>query len=190
MLFFYYGAFGIGSDVEQSLNWEGGYNYTINFIFDNPIETIRIFLRTIYYEYEHYYYSAFGVYLSGFTLRVPHILINTMVIILIASVFYGKKDEWQPTILQRSIYLTISAIVFGLCMVSMFLGWTSDTRDIIIGVQGRYFIPILPLLLIIFKCSKIQIPYRVYCNILVTGFLLLQGLIVKHILNYTIGLYT
>ncbi|MFT4007092.1 MAG: DUF2142 domain-containing protein [Lacrimispora sp.] len=36
----------------------------------------------------------------------------------------------------------------GLVLTSMLLGWTPRNLDYITGVQGRYFIPLLPLVLL------------------------------------------
>jgi len=39
-------------------------------------------------------------------------------------------------------------------MLAMLLAWTSITRDEIQGVQGRYFLPILPLAYWLFASKK------------------------------------
>ena len=46
------------------------------------------------------------------------------------------------------IALTILA-VGGLIFTSLFVQWTTCGSDSIAGIQGRYFIPILPLLMLL-----------------------------------------
>jgi len=172
-----------GSD----LNWEGEHNYTLSFVLRNPVETIIIFLRTFFRSAHIYVYGVFGLYLSGHTLVLPRVLIYIIIGISIASCYYGKRDEWQPTIGERAVYFSISAMVVGLSMAAMFIGWTSDTSDVVIGVQGRYFTPLLPLAALIIRISRFQIPYKSYRNILIVGILLIQGFIIKYILDFTIN---
>jgi len=181
-----YGYFNVIGGIEQEPNYFGGQNYRLSFIFENPIETIMIFFRSITYYYNFWFYGIFGLYLSGLTMYVPLWLINVTILMLIASVFCGKRDEWQPTISHRVIYFIVAVVVFGLCLASHFLGWTSDTFLMIAGVQGRYFLPILPLLLLLLKCSKIQIESKNYRFALIVGYIMVQSHVIEYIINWTI----
>ena len=49
---------------------------------------------------------------------------------------------------MRPALLALSAAVVLSFMATMFLTWIHNTDKIIVGVQGRYFIPILPLLML------------------------------------------
>ena len=172
---------------EGGLNWEGEHNYTLSFIISNPIETIIIFLRTLNLDYIYYINGVIGRYLSGLTLGLPVEYILIIIVILIAGCYYGKRDEWQPSIGERSVYILISVMVVGLCMAALLIGWTSDTHIVVLGVQGRYFTPLLPLAALIIRIRRFQISHKIYRNILIAGVLLIQGLIVRYILEYTVN---
>jgi uncharacterized membrane protein len=172
---------------EGATNWEGGYNYTLSFVIENPLTTVMIFLRTLHHEMGYLIYSTFGRYLSGQTIILPMMYINIIMVLLIASIFYGNKDQWRPSIKDRIIYISISGIVVALCMASMFFGFTSDFRIVIAGVQGRYFIPLLPLALLAIRFAKFQISYRFFYNAVIAGFLLISGIIMVYILDHTIN---
>jgi len=174
---------------EQKPNWEGGYNYTLSFIIENPLETVKIFLRSIYHMREWYFYSMFGEFLSGLTLLLPRWYIRIMVAFIVAGIIYGKKDEWQPSWLHKGAIFMICAAVVILNMTAMFLGWTSDWHTVVLGIQGRYFIPILPLALILLKNKFTLISKMLYRNFVVIGFILMQCAAIVYILNYTLGLY-
>lgn len=49
---------------------------------------------------------------------------------------------------MRPALLALSAAVVLSFMATMFLTWIHNTDKIIVGVQGRYFITILPLLML------------------------------------------
>jgi uncharacterized membrane protein len=102
---------------------------------------------------------------------------------------YGKRDEWQPSILERLIYLTICGIVVLLSLLAMFLVWTSQGHLLVLGVAGRYFIPILPLALLMLRFKKILVPYMAFRNAVICAFLVMQGVVIMYILDFTIGQY-
>jgi uncharacterized membrane protein len=68
----------------------------------------------------------------------------------------------------------------------MFIGWTSDIRNIITGVQGRYFIPLIPLALLILK-NRFNIENRIYSFVLIGCVMIMQFFTIRYILNVTIG---
>lgn len=80
--------------------------------------------------------------------------------------------------------IAVLSVVF-LAMTSMFLGWTSITRNLIEGVQGRYFIPVLPLLAMPMAINKIRIPDSImnYVVIFAAG---LNVLAIAEVLRLTI----
>jgi len=171
----------------NDVNWEGGSNYTFSFILSHPLQTAAIFLRTIYYNFEYFIYSAFGQYLCGNTLHLPHRLIQVVILLVMSGLFYGERNEWQPFVRDRIVFFSIIVTVVIFCLVSMFLGWTSDFRDIIIGVQGRYFIPVLPLGLLVFRSRKLLIPHVLYRNAAIIAFMLVQSYVILRIFNQTLN---
>jgi uncharacterized membrane protein len=109
--------------------------------------------------------------------------------LIFASVLHGKRDEWQLTIKERIILFVICSAVVFLNLFVLLLGWTSVIHDVVIGVAGRYFIPILPLALLILRFNKILISRESFRNAVICAFLVMQGAVVMYILNFTIGLY-
>ena len=188
--FLLYGTATVEMAGEQATNWEGGYNFTMAFVLENPIETFMIFLRTPYHFREWYFYSLLGQFLSGVSLVVPRPYILITFFMLLLAVLYGKRDEWQPKIAHRAIYFVVCSAVVVLCLAAMFFGWTSDWHNVILGVQGRYFIPLMPLALLMLRFKKLLIPYEFFRNGVIVVFLLTQGAIITYVLSYTIGLYS
>jgi len=177
-----------GEAFGPEINWEGGHNYTVAFVFENPITALLIFLRTIYHDFECYTYCAFGWYLSGLTITLPISYPRIIIAICILSVFYGNRDEWKPAIFDRFVFIVISGAVVLLTMISMFLGHTSDFHVIIRGIQGRYFVPLLPLAALMIRHNRILVPYRFFRNALIIALISMQIAVIMYVLNYTVGI--
>ncbi len=75
----------------------------------------------------------------------------------IIALFEFKK-EIRLTFSQRLILLVSSCLVILVFSVTMYLSWSSVGAIMIINLQGRYFIPIVPVLLLLFYGKKITLP--------------------------------
>jgi len=184
--FFLFGP-GAADLAGDQLNWEGKPNYNLSFVLANPMETVVIFLRTLQHFYELYFYGLFGQYLSGTTLDLPRWYMNIIILLIFAGLLYGKRDEWQPSILERIIFFTICGMVVFLNLMAMLLVWTSQGLLVVYGVAGRYFIPILPLALLILRVKKILVPHKAYRNAVICAYLVMQGAVIMYILDFTIA---
>ena len=172
------------SDMEA---WHGGVNYNVSFIIEHPWLTIWVFLNTIRVMGLNLFYGMFGHILSGLSLVLPLWYIYVFIFILFASIFYGKKDSFVPSWPQRAWFAVICACVVLARMLDMFLGWTPYGSPIILGLQGRYFIPILPLAALILR-SKLKLNAALYPYILIAAAICVHFLILRFVLDYTISL--
>ena len=147
---------------EAAKNWEGQENYNLAFVLSHPLETIQIFWNTLTELGEFWCYQAVGVRLCGMTLFISDSTIAAYILAIFAAVFDTFETNRQKVTwgLRIACLLATCAIV-GLTMAAMFLGWTSNTRDLIAGVQGRYFIPAMPLVMIALSVPQIRIPDKV-----------------------------
>ena len=178
--------FSMAVSTERALNWEGGHNYTTAFILHHPGKTVAIFARTFSGSGVRWFKEAIGATLCGLSLGLPDWTTWCFIIILaISALGYAGDIEGLKT-KERVAFLAVSVIVTLLIMLSMFLGWTSDTRSVILGVQGRYFIPILPLLLLQVNNQRIQLQHSVERPVLLSA-LLMDVAVINHVIRTTIG---
>lgn len=92
--------------------------------------------------------------ISFFYVTPNHLLAFLFIILLLVSTI---KDDEEKTFINCKQRIFISIILIGLIM-SIFLAaitWTNVISPVIEGVQGRYFLPILPLILLLFRNSKV-----------------------------------
>ena len=168
---------------------------TFNTILTNPGAVLEIFIRTVRYRIKTWFYGSLGRSLSGDTLIIPLKMVHIMVGIVIAQLLV-KQDLSVPWWIRT--LSVIMCIVIGLyILVGFFLSWTGvdellfDSNNaaifggqVVEGIQGRYFSPILPYFFILFQHKKFGLSEKsekyIYC-----AYLILLFSIIIYILSYT-----
>lgn len=97
--------------------------------------------------------SALGNLDAGLGAPYLVVMILTGCLILLAL---KKPGETQLMTTGNRIWTVIvCAGCAGLTMLSMLIAWTPMSSSVISGVQGRYFLPFLPALLLICKNDRL-----------------------------------
>lgn len=168
-----------GSDT-----WSGERFYCINDIILDPIGIFKIYVDTISLKWEYFIGTAIGELLSGLTLHLSKFIIYCFALLLMISALREKYDNYVFTINKRFVLLIISIIIIILILTAMLLGWTPYSSNIILGVQGRYFIPIIPLIMMALRNDLIVINKKIDKNLVVVA-ILLQYFVISTVINYT-----
>ena len=129
----------------ERLNWEENSYYTVGFVLHHPVQTFKIFFRTFVFNVAEWFECSIGAYLSGLTLPIQGRTIYAYVLLLLIASWSRGEEFCIIQFRERAVFIGLSLIIVFLTMFYMLLTWTSDTRNMIEGVQGRYFITILPL---------------------------------------------
>ena len=90
--------------------------------------------------------GAIGRALSGLSLRIPGWMIWVEIVAIILSVLDKESSCGPVTEKMRVMFLLISVLVFFSFIFAMLLSWSDKALPYIAGLQGRYLIPVLPLL--------------------------------------------
>lgn len=93
-----------------------------------------------------------------------YVILNTIIPVTfftlsIIAAFSIREDKPKFTLYQNIIIFLISIAIIGLIFTSLYLQWTKTESNSIMGIQGRYFLPILPLLLLLLSNLKVKIEY-------------------------------
>ena len=123
----------------------------VQFILHNPGRYLHVLNKTLWWDSAEYINQLAGGRMGGLT-----IIINSTLTVLILIVFlkiyftenqFGqRKDEG---FLWASAGLTV--VITVLILTSIFIQWIDSDPAVVAdiwGVQGRYFLPVLPMLLI------------------------------------------
>lgn len=127
---------------------EGGESYTLRFFLTNPGDAFGIFKNSFNVYFSTWFAQAVGQSLSTCLLELPTWIVPAFTALLILSAQNIDGNELDMPRGMRPALLALSAAVVLSFMATMFLTWIHNTDKIIVGVQGRYFIPILPLLML------------------------------------------
>ena len=116
-------------------------------VLSNPISFVKVLKNTIDVYGESYLFGMIASPLGWLDIVVsPLITIAFLVLVIFSSMiennevaFSRKQKIWNFLIVVGTALLIIGA---------MYISWTGVGAEVVEGVQGRYFIPLLPLLLL------------------------------------------
>lgn len=125
----------------------------VRYILHNLIEYIRIVFNTTLKNGEEYF-----KFLFAYKLGWANVICNMGIVALsvINLVYISVKERVMQVdkkyIMIRSILMFICLCIFALIYTSLYVQWTPVAKEIIDGIQGRYFIPVLlPFILVLKK---------------------------------------
>lgn len=116
----------------------------ISYVLHQPIEYIKTLIRTIDAEGDYWIRSGRGEYLGWLTIETSFLLLSVYgLLIWIYTLFDNdiKGEGLEKTV--RFMLCFVAGIVALLVCTSLYLQWTPLRKEIIEGVQGRYFLPLL-----------------------------------------------
>ncbi len=116
--------------------------YNRNLIFNNPFHYGAMLIYSLSYNFLLYIAGTFGGWLEWFNVSLSWLYLFPSILIF-AFLCKQARDTFciNKTIRYLSIFIFIA--VFISTFTAMFVSWTSPGANIIDGVQGRYFLPIL-----------------------------------------------
>ena len=133
-------------------------------VLKHPINFIQIFFYTILNENRLYIYTMFGYNLGwGEAIHPYSIIPITLMLLLVLNTFADKDVNKKIDTKETLIITGIVLLIIGLIYASLFIQFTPPGYRFILGVQGRYFLPFLPL--IMFITSKINLEYKGKLNL-------------------------
>ncbi|MBE5949651.1 MAG: DUF2142 domain-containing protein [Lachnospiraceae bacterium] len=170
------------------LDIEGGKNSDdqIIYILSDLPNYFKIMFATIKKYGSFYFYTMFGQQLSYYNIFISKGYIILLVILLMGGVFSEEKVPVKFKGVSTLFALIVTAI-FLLIMTSLYVQWTDYKNQLIEGVQGRYFIPLLlPMFLLIrslipFSLKEIFAFRNIILPIVIIDFIVVISLLGKFI---------
>lgn len=126
----------------------GGTNYTLDYFLKAPLKLVGMYVRTIQEYGDFYFTSMLGGRLGRLDIDIPWMLILIFAVLLLLSVVPQQKETQVLSAPAKIWALLICVGVISATMLGIMFDWTPETSLVIEGVQGRYFLPVLPLLLL------------------------------------------
>lgn len=141
------------TETESYVQWAGESGYSLSLLIHQPVRLIKIFYQTLLWQAQHYHLTMIGAYLGNLdpVLDVPYVLVVLFTLCLLAL---ALRKPGESLVLTGGKRLWVFAVCAGCgaeVMLSMLIAWTPLSSRVINGVQGRYFLPFLPVLLLALK---------------------------------------
>ena len=141
---------------------EGESSQKTEFILKNPIDYMKLFLATVNYNLQRYISILFGSILGWQEFSLYYI---TTYVFFLLFLFVSTTDSTIKEKIDSKKELGITMIlliIIGLIFTSLFVQYEKNHVDSksIAGIQGRYFVPILPLVSILLSKTKITTQYK------------------------------
>lgn len=142
-------------------NEEGRY-WTFTGFISKPSTAFMILMNTLMVQSDGYIISGIGGSLAWFQDNIvsPDYLVFPMLLVVLAT---SIKSEDDPAAISKSRRLILASVVivgFFAVLMSLLTGWTFDTENVILGVQGRYMLPLLPLFLLAIRPKSLLCQMR------------------------------
>lgn len=154
--------FVVNPTAEQAAeSYLAGETYGAAGLLSDPMEFILLSARTLLQNSDVFLENLFGMQLGWLDINVSRIVIYGLALLIALSVLKtdGKRDALRPEITsgQKLLCLFAAACSVGMVFVSLFISWTPRESTEILGIQGRYFLPLLPLAILWLDSENIVI---------------------------------
>lgn len=128
---------------------------TLSYALQNKLNTVHVFLQTIFGYTGEYLYNTFGEvvgkgrynYLDTFT-GFPGMRIAAVIMMILA--LEDTSRNLIPRV-KRGIVVGITGMIYLGVFVSLFFIFTKKSETRIMGIQGRYFLPCFTMIPLIVK---------------------------------------
>ena len=166
-------------------NGDSIYTYSAGYICRNLPATVKLLLRSIPEQGALWLQGVLGTVLGEpivYRVEVSWLLGIGLMVALTAAALPADSEPRIQALTARGKLGTAFVV---LCVVGLTffaaLNWTPINYTTVFGVQGRYWLPVLPLVLLLFKANDRWFVRRpagrgaVYAVLCLTSFVLLQG---------------
>lgn len=166
--------------AEAAVNNAASPYYTLSWCLAHPIDAIMIYIKTTIANGMTYILGIIGYPLGWREICLPMCVVFAFMLACGLMMIVRTKDEKSEKIKIKHTLtaLIVMVIVYILVLTSMFFGWTLAGSALIDGVQGRYFIAIVPLVALIFTRKKVYLPE-------LAGKYIFAGIYVLHFVAFT-----
>lgn len=155
----------------------------LKFILTHPLGFAKTLFKTYIFEGFHagpladFYWTSMYGYFSFFFYKLPVPFISLGYSVLLVALLYRSKDESANEGDLLSRFALIQTAVFALSVVAvgvaLYMVWSTVAETQVAGIQGRYFIPIMPLLVPLFvvlgRWVKVTLAKPHYMGVMVMG---------------------
>ncbi|MBS6396813.1 MAG: DUF2142 domain-containing protein [Clostridiales bacterium] len=158
--------------------------YTLGYFLGEPLEFIYIMANTMFDKIGFYLESLVGYKLGWVEIETSMLVVLLFWFLLFLSICDSRESTVRIRGGQRAWMILTCLGSTGLILLGMLLQWTPVGHVSVEGVQGRYFLPFMLILLTAFKNRGILLNRnmdRGICTAVVAGQLLTLTYLIKQV---------
>ena len=141
----------------QTQTAEGATKISFDYCINNMFTVVGIFYRTLERQLPRFVSEMLASPLGWLDISLPVTIVMALALLLLISIIQ-KEGEMKAIKVSMRMYMIIRVLLITfLTMVVLFLDWTPLGATQIEGLQGRYFLPFLPLALLVFQNKNLFI---------------------------------
>ena len=140
-------------EAGAALTSDGEAGYSLTLLLHQPRLLLRMFYNTVVYQLDEFHLTMVGAMLGNLDpqMNVPYLLVAFFTLGLLMLAFRVPGESLVVTGGRRIWIFVVCAACAAAAMLSMLIACTPQGSLVIEGVQGRYFLPLLPALLLACK---------------------------------------
>ncbi|MCD8248287.1 MAG: DUF2142 domain-containing protein [Lachnospiraceae bacterium] len=135
--------------------------YTLSYFLNDPLELVYMIVNMILDKGGFYLESLVGYKLGWVEIETSEMLVIFFLFLLFLSVLNVPGEQVCIRARERFWMLLLCAASAGLIVLGMLLSWTPLGYVSVEGVQGRYFLPFMPVLLAACRSQLICLRQRI-----------------------------
>lgn len=144
-------------ESERQVEWAGEAGYSFAQLLHSPLLVLKMCYNTVAWNGGKLFTGIFGGELGNLdaVLNTPIFVILGLSVALVLLAAKKPQEEIFFTIGARVWIWFLGIVCLGALLFSMLLAWTPISATTIQGVQGRYLLPLLPMLLLTTRNSRL-----------------------------------
>lgn len=175
-------------ETEGLIDWAGGVpGYSFSHLMQYPLVAVKVIAYTLVTRMAGYVYGMIGGNLGWLAYEVDAVLVLFLLGWTMLTALAVKEDKDNGSVVavmpvkHRIVSLILCFATVVATLLIMLLSWTPLGSPVVEGVQGRYFLPVLPLVLVALRNKKIMLQHNID-HILIGGYCLTNLLVIQWIL--------
>lgn len=151
-------ALSLAAGKPPIINSAGKALITSSWALHHPADILIMMLNTVNVRLSGWVQGAIGNSLSFFTIPIQGWVVFGFALCLISATFYEEGAQpFIPTPFHRLLLFVPVVLCVLMFLVGMLVWWTPQGAKLIEGIQGRYFIPMIPLMLLAIPQSSLTL---------------------------------
>ena len=140
----------------KTLEWSQTPGYTLGYLLHFPKETIHVIYNTVKNQFDYYHRTMIGDLMGWLEISLNPLVILGFDLALIVASMKEKGKSLTDGFLKR-LFFWIVLFTFAVINAGMLISWSPIEVHQVVGLQGRYFLPILPLALYLLETDHVEI---------------------------------